>query len=487
MAITQYIGARYVPLFADPLDWSDQKEYEPLTIVYYAGNSYTSRQYVPKGIQITNTDYWALTGNYNAQIEQYRDEVQSFDTQITENTNSIEQANARITENANGLEQANARITENASDIATKADINHASANNTYGLGNGSLFGHVKLATSTTSSESDESDGIAATPKFVSDALSKFEPSGDKSFKSALLIGDSWGMGFYNGQEHPTESPLVNAAKLLGIPDESIFNECVSGSGYTVGGKTFLEQYNNSSHKDADLIIVLGGQNDSSVNETSIKSAVDVFIATIKNGSPNSEIHIFNTPLAYGGRLGVNIGNNGPSGRMLTEGAVSQAASNVSKNMTIHNGCYRWGDMFGQSASDTDKVHLNASGYQKLASLIAQMIQNNIGDYWPTFYGSFTDQTITGGTIQRNFITECNGIINACLIWDLNGAKGLSNGASFGSVPYWADRSFDIFDSTVFQNQEGPFVAIGGKITLQSYTSQNLGWVFMTKSYPAGY
>ena len=71
MAVTQYIGSRYVPLFADPLDWNDQTEYEPLTIVYYAGNSYTSRQHVPKDIQITNTDSWALTGNYNAQTEQY--------------------------------------------------------------------------------------------------------------------------------------------------------------------------------------------------------------------------------------------------------------------------------------------------------------------------------------------------------------------------------------------------------------------------------
>lgn len=83
MATTQYIGARYVPLFADPLDWSNAREYEPLTIVYYNGNSYTSRQYVPKGIDIVNEDYWALTGNYNAQVEQYRKEVTAYDGRIT--------------------------------------------------------------------------------------------------------------------------------------------------------------------------------------------------------------------------------------------------------------------------------------------------------------------------------------------------------------------------------------------------------------------
>ena len=79
MAVTQYIGARYVPLFADPLQWDENTAYEPLTIVYDGGNSYTSRQYVPAGTPVTNTDFWALTGNYNAQIEQYRDEVQTLD------------------------------------------------------------------------------------------------------------------------------------------------------------------------------------------------------------------------------------------------------------------------------------------------------------------------------------------------------------------------------------------------------------------------
>lgn len=75
MAVTQYIGSRYVPLFADPAEWSSTKEYEPLTIVLHEGNSYTSKQFVPVGIDITNTDFWALTGNYNAQVELYRRET----------------------------------------------------------------------------------------------------------------------------------------------------------------------------------------------------------------------------------------------------------------------------------------------------------------------------------------------------------------------------------------------------------------------------
>ena len=68
MSVTQYVGARYVPLFANPIDWDITKAYEPLTIVYHQGNSYTSRQSVPTGTDINNDTYWALTGNYNAQI-----------------------------------------------------------------------------------------------------------------------------------------------------------------------------------------------------------------------------------------------------------------------------------------------------------------------------------------------------------------------------------------------------------------------------------
>lgn len=72
-----------MPLFATPIDWDNTKTYEPLTIVYHQGNSYTSRQSVPAGVDITDTTYWALTGNYNAQIEQYRKETASKLSTVT--------------------------------------------------------------------------------------------------------------------------------------------------------------------------------------------------------------------------------------------------------------------------------------------------------------------------------------------------------------------------------------------------------------------
>lgn len=95
--VRQYVGARYVPLFADPLEWSDTIGYGPLTVVLHEGNSYTSRQSVPVGIDINNTAYWAETGNYNAQVEAYRQEALAFDGRITANANAIAaEAQARV-------------------------------------------------------------------------------------------------------------------------------------------------------------------------------------------------------------------------------------------------------------------------------------------------------------------------------------------------------------------------------------------------------
>ena len=134
MSVREYVGSRYVPVFADPLEWNSANTYEPLTIVLYQGNSYTSRQAVPAGIAITNTAYWAQTGNYNAQIEQYRQEVQALDTEIDNllpvsigngGTGATDAAGARTAIDAaqsngatNTLYDAELAIAENAADIA---------------------------------------------------------------------------------------------------------------------------------------------------------------------------------------------------------------------------------------------------------------------------------------------------------------------------------------------------------------------------------
>lgn len=73
----QYIGARYVPKFANPTSWNKERSYEALEVVTYGGNSYTSKIPVPIGIELTNDKYWVLTGNYNEQLNAALTEIKN--------------------------------------------------------------------------------------------------------------------------------------------------------------------------------------------------------------------------------------------------------------------------------------------------------------------------------------------------------------------------------------------------------------------------
>ena len=68
--MNQYIGARYVPLIFG--EWVQNQSYEPLTVVLYQGDSYTSKCAVPSGVPITNTQYWVKTGDFNAQLASFQ-------------------------------------------------------------------------------------------------------------------------------------------------------------------------------------------------------------------------------------------------------------------------------------------------------------------------------------------------------------------------------------------------------------------------------
>ena len=84
MAIRNYVGARYVPKFADPVEWQANTSYEAMVIVTYNNASYTSKVPVSPtvGNPAENSNYWALTGNYNAQVEEYRQETEEIKTKV---------------------------------------------------------------------------------------------------------------------------------------------------------------------------------------------------------------------------------------------------------------------------------------------------------------------------------------------------------------------------------------------------------------------
>jgi hypothetical protein len=180
MAVTQYIGSRYVPVFADPEEWNISREYEPLTIVTNKGDSYTSKQSVPSGIQLDNNRYWAHTANFNAQLESYRKIVNEYKDKVKN--------------------QQSAFITY---DSAVKANLNVGNIFNTANFSESDGFGWLYEVTDVEGSKTIPYGNIYARPlpidgcvaiesfygSLENDTTNKIEKILSSGYKNLILIG----------------------------------------------------------------------------------------------------------------------------------------------------------------------------------------------------------------------------------------------------------------------------------------------------------
>ena len=92
----QYIGARYVPKLADPIEWTPQRSYEQFEMVLvtpttYPPGSYISRKPVPRGILITDTDYWAFMGSKTTAIEYLSNQLKTLTATETNHYKELSQ------------------------------------------------------------------------------------------------------------------------------------------------------------------------------------------------------------------------------------------------------------------------------------------------------------------------------------------------------------------------------------------------------------
>lgn len=436
MSVTQYIGARYVPKFADPLQWDSTKTYEPLTIVYDGGNSYTSRQYVPAGKLLTDNAYWALTGNYNAQIEQYREEVQTFDVRISKNANDV-------VSNANAIANEVSRATAAETKIEnSKAPNNHASKTTAYGVGSSVNYGHVRLATDDTPTTSGAQDGIAATPKLVNALVTnlteKFNAQiatkadrAEFAGKKLVTIGDSIMCG--TGTSNPaTESIYAQIAAMLNM---TVYNYAENNAGFTTNGSgtrkaNYLKQLTaaHAEHPDADVIVISGGCNDATVNTDVYTAAVTAFKYAHDN-FPNAKV--FAAPFQYGACQGIDTIATGNSGRNIKViNNISRAA--LATNTCLINHC--WEMMVGQSQLLSDTIHPTAEGAKIQA---AKIVMGMLGyDYRPTYY----DLPTPGSNINRNELTAycIDGIVTVQGTCKTTGAIGAFK--PLVTLPAYANR-----------------------------------------------
>lgn len=292
-----YIGARYVPIFADPIEWDKAKSYEPLTIVTYQGDSYTSKTFVPAQTEITNTEFWVRTGSYNAQVEQYRKEVQEVVTKMDDLeesvNNSISSLDSRLTQTEEKVESYNNRITTLESDNTTnKTNI----SNNTNSIS--TIKGQINTINTEIESLDSRVESNENSISTINENLTNL--SNLVKNRRFIVIGDSYCDG--------TNSWIKSMQNYLGKNDTDYVKSYMGGAGFAHGAKNFLnllQEANVTNPNTITDIIVCGGANnypedvDTILNGT---GGIQEFVTYAKSTYPNATVHI--------GFIGVNLNNN---------------------------------------------------------------------------------------------------------------------------------------------------------------------------------
>lgn len=88
MALKKYIGLRYAPKFMGA--WDKESEYAALSVVYTNEQSYVSRKTVPANTEITNTEFWVKSADWNAQVAQYNENVEQYNQNVERYNQNVE-------------------------------------------------------------------------------------------------------------------------------------------------------------------------------------------------------------------------------------------------------------------------------------------------------------------------------------------------------------------------------------------------------------
>ena len=394
---TQYIGARYVPIFGrkgeTSIEWDNSAPYEPLTIVLHQGNSYTSRQYVPTGIDILNEDFWANTGNYNAQIEQYRAEVAAYNNRIQTNTNNIETNTTDIINNKKTFDDRMSALGTETDEKATnlKKQFNKIAHNGTMVVFGDSI-----------------AEGFSATPRL------------EKRFTTL------------------TANALNMVEKNYAVAGAS-FAPTYGQTGNTIQQQTPRAIADNTyDHNDVSLIILEGGINNGRDFNNYCFNGIKDMITRLRPEFPNAYILVM-----------LNL-NGGQFHNELIGEIYQSAKTNLQKLLesNLADGvidCTTWlngAQQYSDTTDITDLIHPNTQGHAYIAGKLISILKMGINPsnaIARTEYGSqyvslnwndtmedYWDKTKTTSNIRlliNNNTVSLRGALNIFLRGDLPADK----------------------------------------------------------------
>lgn len=389
MAYREYIGSRYVPLFGrkgeTSTEWDNSKPYEPLTIVQYQGNSYTSRQYVPAGIPITNESYWVITGNYNAQIEAYRQEVTTYNGRISSVENALPVSEFNESNTVKDAIDEIQDTLESAGWITTQNLANNAVT--TPKIADGAVT-NIKLSNESVT-ENKIMNGAVTEYKIADDAVTnthiqdgaispdKLDNDVNKKFWARELSTQGTNMAVFG--DSYTADNIANSLnaywpkRVAEALNTTLFNYAIAGAGFGRDTQLISRQQTNceaemttEQAQNTSVVICMAGCNDllNDVPQANIGAGIANFINWAHSFFPYAEIYI--VPFNWGFSK-LSAANNA----LITNTMNSIMTYNKTR---IHIIPFAWIWNLGIASRFQNEVHPNMSGYNQIAARILNAI-----------------------------------------------------------------------------------------------------------------
>ena len=377
MTSRQYIGARYIPVFADPVEWDNTRPYEALMMVQHVGETYMSRQAVPIGADLPDTgqgeesnEFWVHMSNWNAQVETYRQEVLQYNGRISTLENDLPLADF---DNVNTVSKA----------------ISDALA-----LLPGTSFDSVNTVAKAISDLSDvipESsfDSTNTIKKYIDDEVAKlpgtaFDSSNTVAkaiqqrggFQGAniMCVTDSWGT---EGSYGVTKSWMHIVCDYL----HANYIDLHQGSTGYIAAPTFLTRVQNwcAAHPDevdeVNYIFVCGSTNDASETTNNIRSAINNFVSWVSANMPNTTIILFPQFAGCDMNLGSVASNDYNVWQKIYYATAAQWLNTQLPNTVVIPNIALC--LVGKNYMNPDNVHPTQAGHNTIANQVLTTLTGN--------------------------------------------------------------------------------------------------------------
>lgn len=441
MSVREYIGARYVPLFMG--EWDALVDYEPLCVVTHLGDSYTSRRDVPAGTSLTDETYWAVSGQYNAQVEAYRNEVRTFDGRITQCENDIDDLEEKFPIQTADIADDAITTAKIVDDAITNDKILNAAITSDK-IADGSIgtdkisddaITNDKILDGAVTSDKIANNAITTnkildenvTVDKLSDDVKKMIFSRTASIEGTnfVVFGDS-----YTADNIPNSVEAYWPKKINNALGTILYNYAVAGAGFGRTGQLISAQQNacqnDMTQDEADntsIVVCLAGCNDllNNIPVADINTGINGFMTWAANFFKNADIFV--VPYNWGFSKLTSGYNN----------IITNSLNSIMSNFTaqrVHVIPYAWCWNLGIAARFQNEVHPNIAGYNCIASHIMNAINGVEG------YASGTGNTLrlqNASGLEDGYITY--NVRNGMLF--INGyVRPTASGAS--NVTIWA-------------------------------------------------